>query len=162
MALTLETLYRDHADMVYRVCLRYVKNKEIASDLAQDVFLKANRNLASFRGESSSLTWVYRIAVTISLDYLRMNKRRAELTEQNSSELVSQKVGSNESSTLAALTLDKVLGEEDKLTREILFMAYGEGLTHNEIAKMVGVSRVAISKRLKKFKERFSTKKQEN
>jgi len=161
MAVSLEALFRDHGDMVYRVCLRYVKNKDTASDLAQDVFLRVNGKLESFRGDSSSLTWVYRIAVNISLDFLRMQKRRANLAKENISEFVSQNIESKESSTLATLTLNKILEEEDDNTREILFMAYGEGLTHDEMSRIIGVSRVAITKRLNKFKEQFSVKKYE-
>ena len=52
----------------YQLCYRYVGNHEDASDLAQDVFLRAYRGLKSFRGQSSLATWLYRIAVNVSLN----------------------------------------------------------------------------------------------
>src|ERR1051325_6562708 len=48
---------------VYRVCYRFVENREDARDLAQEVFIKAFEHLGSFRRESRLKTWLYRIAV---------------------------------------------------------------------------------------------------
>jgi RNA polymerase sigma-70 factor (ECF subfamily) len=57
-----------HQRSVYQVCYRFVGNHEDASDLAQDVFLRAYRALRRFRGQASLSTWLYRIAVNVSLN----------------------------------------------------------------------------------------------
>src|SRR4051812_1250167 len=57
-----------HRRPVYQLCYRYVGNHEDASDLAQDVFLRAYRGLKNFRGRSSLSTWLYRIAVNVCLN----------------------------------------------------------------------------------------------
>jgi len=57
-----------HRRPVYQLCYRYVGNHEDASDLAQDVFLRAYRGLKNFRGQSSLSTWLYRIAVNVCLN----------------------------------------------------------------------------------------------
>src|SRR5947207_10825127 len=54
---------------VYRLCYRYVNNHHDASDLAQEVFLKAFRAVARFRGDSAFSTWLYRIAVNTCLNF---------------------------------------------------------------------------------------------
>ncbi len=54
-----------HRRPVYQLCYRYVGNHEDASDLAQDVFLRAYRGLKRFRGQASLATWLYRIAVNV-------------------------------------------------------------------------------------------------
>src|SRR5207344_2618661 len=54
---------------VYRLCYRYVNNHEDASDMAQEVFLKAYRAINRFRGDSSFSTWLYRIAVNTCLNF---------------------------------------------------------------------------------------------
>lgn len=59
-----------HRRAVYRLCYRFVGNHEDASDLSQDVFLRAFRGLRSFRGHSSLSTWLYRIAVNVCLNRL--------------------------------------------------------------------------------------------
>src|SRR5215813_3252558 len=52
-----------HRRHVYQLCYRFVGNHEDASDLAQEVFIRAYRGLKSFRGSASLGTWLYRIAV---------------------------------------------------------------------------------------------------
>ena len=57
-----------HRRAVYQLCYRFVGNHEDASDLSQDVFLRAYRGLRSFRGQSSLATWLYRIGVNVCLN----------------------------------------------------------------------------------------------
>src|SRR5215510_2866049 len=57
-----------HRRPVYQLCYRFVGNHEDASDLSQDVFLRAYRGLHRFKGQSSLATWLYRIAVNVSLN----------------------------------------------------------------------------------------------
>src|SRR5919201_30717 len=57
-----------HRRAVYQLCYRFVGNHEDASDLAQDVFVRAFRGLRNFRGQSSLATWLYRIGVNVCLN----------------------------------------------------------------------------------------------
>jgi RNA polymerase sigma-70 factor (ECF subfamily) len=57
-----------HRRTVYQLCYRFVANHEDASDLSQDVFLRAFRGLKSFRGQASLSTWLYRIGVNVCLN----------------------------------------------------------------------------------------------
>src|ERR1051326_3510668 len=61
-----------HRRPVYQLCYRFVGNHEDASDLSQDVFLRAYRGLRSFRGHASLSTWLYRIGVNVCLNRLRV------------------------------------------------------------------------------------------
>ena len=56
-----------HRRTVYQLCYRFVANHEDASDLTQDVFVRAYRGLRNFRGQSSLGTWLYRIGVNVCL-----------------------------------------------------------------------------------------------
>ena len=67
---------------MYRLCYRFVGNSDDARDLAQDVFVKAFENLATFRRESSLKTWLYRIATNHCINYVKSNSREfVEVTE---------------------------------------------------------------------------------
>ncbi|TCD48871.1 RNA polymerase sigma factor [Chlorobium sp. N1] len=66
----------EHQDMVVGTCYRFVFNREDAEDIAQEVFVEVYRSLDRFREESKLSTWIYRIAVTKSLDHLRRLKRK--------------------------------------------------------------------------------------
>lgn len=69
-------LVAEHQDMVVNTCYRFVFNREDAEDLAQEVFIEVYRSLDKFREESKLSTWIYRIAVSKSLDHLRRLKRK--------------------------------------------------------------------------------------
>src|SRR5215813_10800158 len=67
---------------IYRVCYRFVENRDDAMDLAQEVFIKAFEHLPSFRRESSLKTWLYRIAMNHCINHVKKNAREfVEVTE---------------------------------------------------------------------------------
>lgn len=68
-------LVRRYDRMVYGLALQMVGNREDALEVTQDTFLKAFRFLAGYRGESRFSTWLYRIARTSAINYLRRAKR---------------------------------------------------------------------------------------
>src|ERR1700704_4972122 len=63
-----------HRRSVYQLCFRFVGNHEDASDLSQDVFLRAFRGLKSFRGGSSLATWLYRIGGNVCLNRVAVKR----------------------------------------------------------------------------------------
>lgn len=65
-----DVIVERHRRTIYRVCYRFVNSHEDASDLAQDVFVRAWRGLPRFRGGSALSTWLYRIAVNVCLSRL--------------------------------------------------------------------------------------------
>lgn len=65
-----------HHERVINICYRFVHDKDEAEDLAQETFIEVYRSIAGFRGQSSLATWIYRIAVSKSLDHLRMQTRK--------------------------------------------------------------------------------------
>ncbi len=66
----------NHQVNVYNVCYSFLQNEHNAEDVAQEVFIEAIRNAAKFRGDSKLSTWLYRIAVNRSLNFLRDNRKR--------------------------------------------------------------------------------------
>src|SRR5215218_3723582 len=67
-------LVNRYQNFVFTIALRYVKGREDAEEVAQDVFVKAYRSLADFKGASKFSTWLYTIATTTSLTALRKRK----------------------------------------------------------------------------------------
>lgn len=63
-----------YQNFVFTICLRYTPNREDAEEIAQDVFVKAYRCLADFRGESKFSTWLYTIVNTSCITFLRKKK----------------------------------------------------------------------------------------
>ena len=67
-------LVERYQNFVFTLVLRYVKSREDAEEVAQDVFVKAYRSLADFKGTSKFSTWLYTVATTTSLSFLRKKK----------------------------------------------------------------------------------------
>ncbi len=63
-------------DMVYNTVLGILQNEEDAEDVSQEVFIQVYESIKSFKGDSKFSTWIYRIAVSKSLDHLRKKKRK--------------------------------------------------------------------------------------
>ncbi len=61
-------------EKVYQICYGFLRNKEDAEDITQDVFVEILKSIHFFRGDSSLNTWIYRIAVTRSLNLIKKNK----------------------------------------------------------------------------------------
>src|SRR6476646_1702187 len=76
-----DAIVERHRRNVYHVCYRFVGNHEDASDLTQDVFLRAYRGLRNFRGQSSLGTWLYRIGVNVCLNRLSVKAPHTEPIE---------------------------------------------------------------------------------
>lgn len=69
-------LVERHKNYVYTLIYRMVGHRETAEDLSQEVFFKAYRNLAQYRGDAKFTTWLYRVTTNLVTDYLRARKRR--------------------------------------------------------------------------------------
>src|SRR5689334_84066 len=69
-------LVEKYQGRVYAMAYGMVRNREDARDITQEAFVKAYRNLESFRLESSFYTWLYRIAMNLAIDFVRKRKRR--------------------------------------------------------------------------------------
>jgi len=71
-----ELLVREFQSKVYHTCLGLIQNSEDAEDLSQEVFIAVFHSIKHFKEQSSLSTWIYRIAMTRSLEFLRMKKRK--------------------------------------------------------------------------------------
>lgn len=69
--MTFDEIYFEYHVMVYNLALQYVQNIEDAEEITQDVFVKVSSNLHTFKQHSSIKTWIYRIAINQSLDFLK-------------------------------------------------------------------------------------------
>src|SRR6476646_10156978 len=124
---------------IYRVCYRFVENRDDAMDLAQEVFIKAFEHLASFRRESSLKTWLYRIAMNHCINHVKKHSQEfVEVTEYTGSvhSTVQHQLEEREQREQFR-RLVKMLPPKQKA---ILEMRINEQLSYEEIAKISGRS----------------------
>jgi RNA polymerase sigma-70 factor (ECF subfamily) len=75
-----DDLVRRYQERIYATIYHMTSNHEDANDLAQDAFIKAYQALKSFKGGSSFYTWVYRIAVNKTINFLKQRKNRSQMS----------------------------------------------------------------------------------
>jgi RNA polymerase sigma-70 factor, ECF subfamily len=142
-AAAFEELYRAHAGRLYSLVFRMAGSTAEAEDLLQEVFLHAHRKLASFRGDSTLGTWLYRLAVNHCLDFLR--GRQAKMTRSTDS---FDDEGADEPAAAAPavpaaisrLDLERSIARLPPGCRAAFILHDVEGFEHQEVATMLGVS----------------------
>jgi RNA polymerase sigma-70 factor (ECF subfamily) len=152
-------LVRRHETSLYRVGLAFLGDPDEAEEAAQEVFVKAYRSLADFKGDSSFRTWATRIAINHCKDLLRRRGRRTFLSIDAFASgeaphprelIVAPPSAAPEGFERARKVLD-ALPEGD---REILVLFEVEELSYEEIAATLKVSLDAVKGRLKRARQR--------
>ena len=134
-----------HRRSVYLLCYRFVSNHEDASDLSQDVFLRAYRGLRSFRGQSSLATWLYRIGVNVCLNRVSAKKPPSESIDDR--QFVDERAESAPQRLLKNERAERVRAAITQLPRKqratLVLRMYHE-MSHQEIADVLGSSVGAV------------------
>ncbi len=163
-----EEIYRENASHVLNLCYRMVGNEQTARDLAQDVWVKALRNLSEFKGHSSVSTWLYRITVNHIFNYYKQQKRRRWREILN----LDLREGLREEAPLPGDFADDrepdpldILQDKERnrivwqmiqrlpaAQRVPLILFRYEGLSYQEISEVMGISTNAVESRLHRAK----------
>jgi len=79
-----DEIYENHKDLVYNLSLQYTQNQWYAEEITQDVFLAVYRNLDQFKEKSQLKTWIYKITINTSLNFLKSLKTNKRRPSENS------------------------------------------------------------------------------
>jgi RNA polymerase sigma-70 factor (ECF subfamily) len=124
---------------IYRVCYRFVENRDDAMDLAQEVFIKAFEHLATFRRESSLKTWLYRIAMNHCINHVKKHSQEfVDVTEYTGS--VNASVHSQMEDQEQREHFRRLVKQLPPKQKAIVEMRINEQLSYDEIAKISGRS----------------------
>lgn len=135
-----DRLFAAHHQRVHRVCVRFVRDADLAADLTQDVFVTAWRRLGEWRGEGAFFSWLYGIARFTCMNALR---RKRELLGE---EPVIDELDGGPGALTDLRRHERlvVLGEAmraalDPLEREVMHLRYHEGLGQTAITGLLGL-----------------------
>jgi RNA polymerase sigma-70 factor, ECF subfamily len=147
---------------VFSIAYGMVHDPQAALDISQEVFIKVHRYLGSFQGTSSFYTWLYRIAVNLSIDHLRKQNRRDTVDyddmlgrrEPDDSEaLVAPTfLDGNPHAALKrkelGLQIERALATLSEKHRAVLLLREVEGLSYEEISRTLKIHRGTVMSRL--------------
>lgn len=130
--------------------MQYVQNKEDAEEIAQDVFVKVYDKHSSFKGDSALKTWIYRITVNTSLDYIKAKNRKKRAAFKNRDDDALNYIGDfNHPGVLLEnkenmAQLFKAINELPENQRTVLILLKVEDLSQKEVAEILDKSPKAI------------------
>jgi len=147
-----------HRPQVFRFLLASTRDLDLAETLTQECFLKAHRNWGSFRGESSAMTWLMRIAINLQKDHWRSRRMQFwRLTRTNAVDLdeASEWLPSGESSAERQLLARERVGQVwravkglSERQRTVFLLRYVEEQELSEIAHATGLSEGTVKAHL--------------
>jgi len=136
---------------IINICYKFVDNADDANDIAQEVFIDVYRNINNFRGDSQINTWLYRISVNKSLNFLRNNKK---YTQTNDISDESFKIPNSDNSELnpdiflinkeRKNILDKAINSLPESQKTAFILCKKEDLSYEEISQVLDISIKAV------------------
>lgn len=154
-----DDLVRRYQERIYGTIYHMTSNHEDANDLAQETFIKAFQALKSFKGGSSFYTWLYRIAVNKTINFLKQRKNRMGMSlndldfhAENDPDLValiSHKTPRREAG-LSELQekLNEAMGKLSEVHRLVVTLHDVQGVPHEEIAQIMDCNIGTVRSRL--------------
>jgi len=163
-----DLLVQKYREKIFSVIYNMTSNREDASDLTQDTFIKAFQAIGRFKGKSSFFTWIYRIAINTSMTFLKKRSRRRYISyekideEVSNSEIFERLTAKNqtEKGALIQELQEKLNDSLQKLSpkhRTVVVLHEIEGLEHAEIAEITKTSVGTVRSRLHYAKQQLQS-----
>ena len=155
-----------YQNFVFTIVLRYIKSREDAEEVSQDVFVKAYRSLADFKGAAKFSTWLYTVTTTTCITFLR--KKKLEVHSLDNEKVFA--AADNLDSGMSANQIEqksrvnmvneaiKMLGPDDA---QVLTLFYKGEQTLDEIASIMGKETNAVKVQLHRARARLKEKMQQ-
>lgn len=152
-------LVERYMKQTYNVAYGFVRDHDDAEEITQDTFIRAHRSLASFRGDAELGTWLYRIAVNLSLNCLNQRKRKAQ-RELITSEVMGS-IGENSTdihhSVDSRAHIERALHELPTLQRAVVILRHLDGLSTKQVSGLLrcseGTVKTHLHRGLKKMRK---------
>src|SRR5713226_6452163 len=138
-----ERLYVMHGARMKNVARNVLGNTVDAEDAVQETFLKVQRSVAGFRGQSSFVTWTYRILINTCYDARRSRLRKKEVASDDSEETPRPEPRAPGAHPSLRMALERALAKLTQHQRDVFLLYEVEGFRHAEIAGMLETTETA-------------------
>jgi RNA polymerase sigma-70 factor (ECF subfamily) len=158
-----QQLLNTHKNKVINTCFKFLLSKEDAEDIAQEVFIEVFQSIKEFRGDASLNTWIYRIAVTKSLDEIKKRKRKKRITSLGKLiglEKVAEYFAGNHSADFIVdqkeqiILITQALDKLPDSQRIAYTLSKVDGFTNQEIAQIMDTNISSIESLIKRAKKK--------
>ncbi len=143
-----QDLMAAHEDRVFSICLRVVRNRELALDATQDTFINVYRRIRSFDGRAAFSTWLYRVAVNSCYDLLRREQRRQAQPLSDHIDPADASAGDDLDAVELRPELTQALGRIGDVFRDAIVLVDLEGFSIEDAAAVLDVAPGTVKSRL--------------
>lgn len=142
-------LHDIYYEKIRKFIVSHIRDEWAADDLVQETFIKIDKHLSSLKDKTSLSSWIYRIAYNLCMDYLRHHQTRLfKKSEEITSQTGGMEIGKNmEQYQMGSCVRDKIEMLPDHL-RSVLLLFDLEEFSHDEISRILGISRENAKTRL--------------
>jgi RNA polymerase sigma-70 factor (ECF subfamily) len=145
-------LYRKYGPVVYRRCLRLLRDRAAAQDATQEVFVKLLGHLEALDGRATLLPWIYRVATNHCLNVHRARSVRAEGSGEGTGEADPEAPDDwSPDALIDAALVRSVLSRFDARTQAVAVGIFVDGMEQAELAAVLGMSTRSVSRRADRF-----------
>ena len=161
--LAYQKLVERYQDRIFGLVRHYTRNAVEIEDIVQDSFIKAYHKLETFQNQGSFATWLYRIAINTTLDFLKRSGRSPVQAVDDPEEHIRRPAGQRnvhspsarmEREEIARIT-QRVLAELPEIFRTVLVLREFEERSYQEMADCLGISIGTVESRLFRARARF-------
>ncbi len=146
-ALDFAWLMKQHQAMVFSVAYHYLHNRDLAQEVAQDVFLSLHRNLASIQSPAHAAFWLRKVAVQRSIDEGRRRLRRPQVALEDVAEPAAAGL---QGDPMLGETLRKLIATLAETPRMVMILRYQEDLDPMEISEMMEIPLATVKSHLQR------------
>lgn len=137
-----DELMRLYSEPIYWQIRKMVVSHDDANDLLQNVFLKIWNNIHNFRGDARLSTWLYKIAVNESINFLNQERQRRQLTDDSSDEFLLNNIEADPyfDGDDLSLELQKAIAALPEKQRLVFNMRYFDDMKYDDMSEILGTS----------------------
>ena len=137
-----ETVLKTFSEPIYWQIRRMVTNHDDADDLVQEVFLKAWKNIHNFRGDAKLSTWLFKIAVNESINFINKEKQRQHINEEDDNSFLLHNIEADDffDGDALQIELQKAIAKLPDKQRLVFNMKYYDEMKYEEMSEILGTS----------------------
>tara|TARA_B100000780_G_C21118715_1_gene452926 strand:+ start:671 stop:1168 length:498 start_codon:yes stop_codon:yes gene_type:complete len=150
-------LIQQHRNLIYKVANAYCSNKMDFEDLVQEIIIQMITSYERFDHQVKATTWMYQLAIHVSISFTRKQNTQTKHFAPWNEQLIHIKEESAEELNENLELLNSFINELPSIKKGIMIL-YLDGLDHDEIASIIGISKTNVGTQINRIKKELSKK----
>ena len=146
---------KDNESFIYKIASVYTNTVEDRNDLVQEIIYQLWKSFDSFNQKSSLSTWMYRVALNVSLYQLKLSKKRISTIPIDEQVLNNSETDNSENDEAWKLFKQQI--DNLNLLDKAIVMLYFDNKSYDEIAEIIGISKSNVGTKLLRIKEKLKS-----